>query len=269
MSNGTVLYMFYVRSRDLICEVRVNDVLVYTHDGKTPETYAEKINPWLTTGENMVAVSLAMQAPITALRPSMPPHPGLNPMSPQPAAFSLTLKHGRQGVNPADSTVLLQYDWSAATAPLTDAGLTAVLRQPISVADLPYLAQWLHGDRTVIDQAGAREFVGWYANLLRSKAIGELLTANRLKVEELGKIFGVDVDQQLARMREYFTQLLQAKDFAVREAPHIAVVREGGGRLVRIDGPNGSPPIVVKSDGVDTPFPLLLAHIQNHWQIVR
>lgn len=262
-----LLYIVSTRSRNIASEVRVNDVLIDQCDGLVPETYAEKVNPLLLRGGNTLVASLGNAKPALSKAGSESP-PGEHP-APAAPEFRLTLRRGRQGVDPTESAGLAAFAWPPATAPLPPGGLVEVFRQIVEVSDLPYEARWLRADPTAMSDDQARDYVRRYADLLRRREFSSVLAANRFKLEELGRCFGLDPKELLSDMQDHLFKLADAGDYAVRETEGVVAVREGGGRIVTIVGRNRAAPVTVRSSGTEFPFPLQLAYLERQWQIVR
>ena len=262
-----LLYIVSIRSRNIASEVRVNDVLIDQCDGHVPETYTEKVNPLLLRGGNTLAASLGNAKPApTETASKLPPGEQPPPADPE---FRLTLRRGRQGVNPAESSELAAFAWPPATVPLSPSGLVEVYRQVVEVSDLPYEAQWLRAEPTAMGDDQAHDYVRRYADLMRRREFSSVVAANRFKLEELSRCFGLDARELMSDMQEHMATLAAAGDYEVREAEGLTAVREGGGRMVTIVGRNRTAPIAVRSSGVEFPFPLHFAYVGSHWQIVR
>lgn len=233
------------------------------------------VHEYLLAGANRIALSVA-PPPLTAgtAQPAAPAQPRLAATASAVRARLMLLRQGKRADD--DARVLGEVGWAVAEGEAFEAP-TVVER----TLELPVtFARWRWLDAPVItlgpsERQAVLSFVQRLAFDLSRGNPEALLTASRLKFEELALAYQWPAEQAQARLRAQVQQLYEAqalKALVPPTAEGLLLRPVAGGRLLDCLNPLGAPVLSVPTDAATAAtqaWPLRLALVEGKAYVLR
>lgn len=255
----------------ILARVELNGIFLAQNDFSTPERRALRINSWVVDGVNTLQVRLVAAHP-----PPVLAAPGVEAVAPSPVTgtFELKLRRVLAEQAPEDEQILADYTWSPAAQPLVGRTPIMAFSKEIKLAS-PFAWLWTTATRVSELSAGDKRDISALIqelhNALTAKAIPDLLRLQSIQVQEQAVAIGEDGQQMLDKYAEFLQERMAQEDWQVMpiDWEQLRPVRMASGRVYRVDGAHGEPPIVTNAGGSVFALQPYIAKIEQRWLIVR
>jgi hypothetical protein len=246
------------RSEGVSFEILINGALAYEGRSAAIAHHFAKLNPWLTDGENVFSVRLALPEGATDLGAS--------------AAFEVQVLQGEHGTEPGPEGLLFEAAWSPATPPPLGIDFVEVMAAPIRPAQTH--GRWSWEDATPFTPADRPAVEALVAEL--HAALDRRDTAAAVG---LFAICDVEMDAALDLPPGAHTETFRAQLDGLFSAPDwrmepldtrgLVLTPRAGGRLVDVRGPGGGPPIRGSGSGGALALTFAVSRLGEVFRIVR
>jgi hypothetical protein len=262
MAAAPPLYVLTTDTQALVCRVRVNDVTVYLNRDGRQEFAVDKVNPVVWSGRNQISVSIAMPAPKPGESP--PPKP------PKPS-LHVRLQVGVQGIDPGKTGILAEYTWTAGPTPPGAGPPTEVWRAEFTAGELPWRVRWAANEPVRVDREALTLAVRSYVDAYRARDAARVIALDSVKDDETARALDLDPAEMREERAETYRNLMAAEGYRVDAVSlnSLEFETEGGGRLVHVTGPGGSPAITISAGGGRRPIEFTFAWLDGAWRVVR
>jgi hypothetical protein len=249
-AEGHLLFIVNVNTRGLLVHILVNDITVYTNNGRQA-SFGGKINPFILPAGNIVTVAL-----------------GLPPSAPDPPRFRMNIQRAFQGADPGEEGILSRFTWSGQSLAPAPA---EVFRGAFDAPEIWWRPRWISLPPVLASNAELERFVLDFVHSLQTGDIERLTTLHMPSFLELQDSLGFDAEQLASNFRERLRALMADPTFTVLpvDLRRLRYTPEAGGRMVRISLESGDPPIMTQRAEGFVPFAFTVSRVDGQLRIIR
>lgn len=253
----------------ILARVELNGIFLAQNDFSTPESRSMRINSWVVDGVNNLQVRLVAVKLAPALEA-----PEVVAPAPVTGKFQIKLRRVLADQPSEDEEILADYTWSPTEQPLVGRTPIMAFSKEIKLAS-PFTWLWTTATRVSELSPGDRRDISTLIqelhHALTAKAIPDLLRLQSIQVQEQAVAMGEDGQKMLDKYAAFLQERMGQEDWQVVpiDWDQLRPVRMASGRVYRVDGVHGEPPITTSAGGSIFAIQPYIAKIEQRWLIVR
>jgi hypothetical protein len=217
-------------------------------------SYSGALNVWLRPGKNEVLLHIEKGA--------------------KPAAagdkVELYVVEAKAGQFADEAPRLFTLDWKGGDP------LPVDLEKKFEAPRAPAVELWNEAEVAPVDDAAKKEITELARKFHQavSKRDGKAMVAlAKFKIEDVGRAFGMDPkrasEEASKELQSSMAELPKTAKTEPFDPKALRFVPMAGGKLVKVTGDKGQPPVVIKEKDGETSFEIFAARIGGTWTIVR
>lgn len=236
--------------RGIECEIRVNDVRQYRKRDGVSSRFSGRLNPWMVSGTNTVALVARLAASGESAPETPTPAGGLE--------LGMSIVHGAQGQPTEGAPVLFAFKAEAAQLATLTRAPTTLVQATFAAGPLPWNIPWQNLQQGTVVRSDVLAWVRDYLAILKRRDLQALVAANKLRIAVMSNSLGLSTGALTATLESRLNDV-EPDQWKLTPDASIVLTEEGGGRFCRVEAAGGGPVIFVERDGREAGFTFLLA----------